>query len=63
MIKSSQLHLKNVEETYFEHQKFAFSYGFKCLQAAIMAFMHGIIPGYFQTSASELVKNLAKSRK
>lgn len=63
MIKSSKLHLKKVEETYFEHQRVAFSYGLRCLKAACMAFVHGIIPGFFQTNASDLIKRLAENRK
>lgn len=63
MFKSSKAHLHSVDESYFEHQKVAFSYGFKCFKAAFMAFAHGIIPSMFQTGASELVTSLAKSRK
>ena len=63
MIKSSKSHLESVDETYFEHQAVAFRYGFRCLIAALMAFVHGIIPGFFQTSASDLVKKLASNRK
>ena len=63
MIKASRLHLKQVEESYFEHQQVAFRYAIKCLLAAFMAFIHGIVPGLFQTSASDLVKKLAGNRK
>lgn len=63
MIKSSKSHLAEIDETYFEHQGVAFRYGFNCLRAALMAFVHGLVPGYFQTSASELVKRLAAGRK
>jgi len=63
MFESSKNHLSSVDETYFEHQKVAFSYCYKCLKAAVMAFVHGLIPSMFQTSASELVSSLAKNRK
>ena len=63
MIRSSTAHLKSVNESYFQHQSVAFSYGFHCLRAALMAFIHGIVPGWFQTSASDLIKRLAKGRK
>ena len=63
MFESSKVHLKRVDEGYFSHQKKAFSYSYRCLKAALMAFVHGIIPSMFQTSASDLVSSLAKSRK
>jgi len=63
MFESSKNHLSSVDETYLGHQKVAFSYGYQCLKAAAMAFVHGIIPSMFQTSASELISSLAKSRK
>ena len=63
MIKSSKTHLKTVDETYFEHQGVAFRYGCKCLKAALMVFVHGLVPGLFITSASDLVKKLAENRK
>ena len=63
MIKSSKSHLSEINETYIEHQSVAFNYGADCLKAAMMAFVHGLVPGWFQTSASELVNKLAASRK
>ena len=63
MIKSSKTHLAEVKETYFEHQGVAFRYGSNCAKAAFMAFVHGLVPGCFQTSASDLVKRLAAGRK
>ena len=63
MFESSKAHLNSVDESYSVHQRVAFSYGYRCLKAAFMAFVHGIIPSLFQTSASELVSSLAKNRK
>lgn len=63
MIQSSKAHLASVQEGYFEHQGVAFRYGLNCLRAAGMAFVHGLVPGLFQTSASDLVKTLAAGRK
>lgn len=63
MIQSSKSHLADVQESYFEHQAVAFRYGSNCFKAAMMAFVHGLVPGWFQTSASDLVKRLAGSRK
>ena len=63
MIQSSKLHLAAVNESYFEHQAVAFRYALKCSKAALMAVIHGLVPGWFQTSASDLVKKLATGRK
>jgi len=63
MIQSSKLHLAQANETYFEHQGVAFRYGLNCFKAALMAFVHGLVPGLFQTSASDTVKKLAAGRK
>ncbi|WP_423907829.1 DUF6356 family protein [Candidatus Spongiihabitans sp.] len=63
MLNASRSHLAEVEESYFEHQSVAFRYAGNCLKAAIMAFAHGIVPGWFQTSASDLVKKIANNRK
>ena len=59
MIRSSKLHLQEVQETYFQHQGVAFWYGFNCLKAALMAFIHGVVPGFYKTGASDLVKELS----
>ena len=59
MIQSSRSHLAEVNETYFQHQGVAFRFGCKCLKAALMAFVHGLVPGFFKTGASDLVKKLA----
>ena len=63
MIRSSKLHLQEVQETYFQHQGVAFGYGFNCLKAALMAFIHGIVPGFYKTGASDLVKELSTIRR
>jgi len=63
MLQSSRAHLAEVGETYFEHQGVAFRYGAGCLKAALMAFVHGLVPGWFGTGASDVVKRLAADRK
>ena len=62
MIHASKLHLQEVQETYFQHQGIAFGYGFNCLKAALMAFIHGMVPGFYKTGASDLVKELSTIR-
>ena len=62
MIRSSKLHLQEVQETYLQHQGVAFKYGFNCLRAALMAFIHGVVPGFYKTGASDLIKKLSTIR-
>lgn len=63
MFSASKSHLAEVEESYFEHQGVAFRYARNCLKAAAMALVHGVVPGFFRTDASEMVKKLANNRK
>ena len=58
MIKKSKEHLNSVNENYFEHMSIALSVGFKMLLGGFMALIHGIIPGVFQTDASNKIKEL-----
>lgn len=59
MWRASKQHLEQNNERYFEHQRFALRYAFDCFSAGLMAAMHGLVPAFFQTSASEKVKQLA----
>lgn len=59
MLQKSRQHLIDTNEQYFQHQRFAFRYATACLKAGIMAIIHGMIPAFFQTSASETVHKLA----
>jgi hypothetical protein len=59
MIGKSKHHLSGVNESYFHHQRFAFKYGLTCIQAGLMAMVHGLIPAFFETAASDKVKALA----
>ena len=58
MIKKSKDHLNSVNENYFEHMVIAFNVGLKMLLGGLMAIIHGIIPGVFQTDASNKIKEL-----
>lgn len=59
----SKKHLSHVDEGYFEHQLVAFRYGINCIIAGIAALIHGFVPAWFETSASNRVKRLAQKRK
>ena len=58
MIKESKKHLNSVNESYFKHLSIATNVGFKMLSGGLMAFLHGIVPGIFQTDASNKIKEL-----
>ncbi len=58
MFTRSSKHLASVNETYFQHQRFAFKFGLICIKAGLMAMIHGVVPAYFESRASETVKRL-----
>ena len=58
MIKESKKHLISINESYFEHMSIATNVGFKMLSGGLMALLHGIVPGIFQTDASNKIKEL-----
>ena len=58
MIKESKKHLNSVNESYFEHMSIAANVGFKMFAGGLKAFLHGIVPGIFQTDASNKIKEL-----
>jgi hypothetical protein len=53
-------HPATVGESYGEHMMFAWRFGFRLFKAASKAFLHGIFPFAFETSASDEVKTLAR---
>jgi hypothetical protein len=58
MIKKSKQHLKSVNENYFEHMLIAYKVSYNMLYGSLLALIHGLIPGLFQTSASKKIKEL-----
>lgn len=63
LIQRSREHLTQNNERYFQHQRFALRYAFGCLQAAFMALIHGLIPAFYPTAASDKVKELASRKR
>lgn len=51
-------HLTDHGITYFQHMHLAFFFAKESFKAAFMAFIHGIFPILFETSASETHKNI-----
>ena len=58
MIFKSKQHLKTVNESYTEHFLIAAKIGLLMIVYGLMAILHAIIPAYFQTSASNKIKEL-----
>ena len=58
MIIQTKEHLNSVNESYFEHMSIATNVGFKMLSGGLMALIHGIVSGIFQTDASNKIKEL-----
>lgn len=58
MIFKSKQHLKTVNESYTEHFLIAAKIGLIMIVYGLMAILHAIIPAYFQTSASNKIKEL-----
>ena len=58
MIKKSKQHLRSVNENYLEHMLVAFKVSYNMLYGSLLALIHGLIPGLFQTSASNKIKEL-----
>ena len=51
-------HPATVNETYFQHMRFAFSFAFWLGAAALAALFHAIIPALCETTASRILKRL-----
>ena len=58
MIKKSKQHLRSVNENYFEHMLIALKVSSNMFYGCLLALIHGLIPGLFQTSASNKIKEL-----
>ena len=51
-------HPKSVNETYLEHMMCALKFAFKLECLAFAAIIHAIFPFWFETTASDGIKNL-----
>ena len=52
-------HLTSVNESYFEHMRFALRFSGLLLWASATAFIHALFPMFFETTASDQVKKLS----
>jgi Family of unknown function (DUF6356) len=51
-------HPRSANQGYFEHMKFAWRFAFTLFKAAAAAFIHGLLPNLFCTSASMTIRRL-----
>ena len=58
MIKNSIEHLKEVNETYFQHMTIAFKIGFTMLVTGIFCLIHALIPGLFKKTGSNQIAKI-----
>ena len=58
MIKDSQEHLNEVNETYFKHIRIAFKIGFTTLVTGVFCLIHGLIPSLFKKTGSNQISKM-----
>ena len=58
MIKDSQQHLNEVNETYFQHMWITFKIGFTMLVTGVFCLIHGLIPGLFKKTGSKQIAKM-----
>jgi hypothetical protein len=58
MIKDSQKHLNEVNETYFQLMAIAFKIGFTMLVTGIFCLINGLIPGLFKKTYSNQITKM-----
>jgi len=51
-------HPASVDETYFEHMRFAFGFSFWLAVAAGAALVHAVVPVLCETTASRIIRRL-----
>jgi hypothetical protein len=51
-------HPRSLGETYFEHQRLAFSFGGVMLAAGFACLLHGLLPAVFRQTGSQAVFHL-----
>jgi len=58
MIKDSQEHLNEVNETYLQHMWIAFKIGITMLVTGVICLIHGLIPGLFKKTGSNQITKM-----
>ena len=60
MIKDSQDHLNEVNETYLQHMTITFKIGFIMLVTGVFCLVHGLIPGLFKKTGSNQIAKMCE---
>ena len=51
-------HPKSVNETYLQHQRFAFGIAWKMFKGSFFCLIHGLFPFLFEKTGSEVIREL-----
>ena len=60
LIAKAKQHLLENNMTYVQHFKFALKHGSLCVIAGFYLIAHAVLPCFFQTAGSDLVKKISK---
>ncbi len=60
MIQQSRAHLRDAGESYWQHLRFATTFGLLAMAAGIAALVHALIPGFCTSTASRIARHLAQ---
>ena len=60
MLTKSKVHLRAAGETYFEHFRFAMTFGLLAMAAGIAALIHAVIPALCTSTASRTIRLLSQ---
>ena len=60
MIRQSRAHLKDAREGYWQHFRFATTFGLLAVAAGLAALIHAVIPGACTHTASRIVRHLGQ---
>jgi hypothetical protein len=60
MIVQSRVHLQNAGEGYWQHFRFATTFGLLAMAAGFAAILHAFIPGICTSTASRIIRHLGQ---
>ena len=58
LITRSRLHYRSINETYWSHFKIAMHIAHQALKVMCFAFIHAVIPGWFQSNATHTLQKM-----
>ena len=60
MIRQTREHLRQAGETYWQHFRFATTFGLLAMAAGIAAILHAFIPALCRSTASRIIRHLGQ---